>query len=193
MCIRGRIAVAAAAAAVLSAPALDLLPLSFSILGAKHWTQTFFSQTFRALPGYPSKIPAYPAKKVWFPWFRGAYRTFWPPPLHVEDPYPTGKYPGSKVWVWVLLSLARYLSLSRILWMSFPAFQLVGLTTQTRTQDAACFWTQRTWMQTLALREASKSQDIIVMRFMNASVLRRKSLNRKLDLVGLSITDSPPN
>ena len=24
---------------------------------------------------------------------------FWAPPLHVEDPYPTGKYPDSKVWV----------------------------------------------------------------------------------------------
>ena len=67
------------------------------ILGAKNWTQTFFSQTFRAIPGYPGKIPGYPAQKVWFPCFRGKYRTFWPPPLHVEDPYPTGKYPDSKV------------------------------------------------------------------------------------------------
>ena len=68
-----------------------------SSVGAKHWTQTFFSQTFRALPGYPSKIPGYPAKKVWFPGFRGTYRTFWPPPLHMEDPHPTRKYPDSKV------------------------------------------------------------------------------------------------
>ena len=50
--------------------------------------KTFFSQTFRALPGYPGKIPAYPGKKVWFPGLRGTYRTFWPPPLHVEDPTP---------------------------------------------------------------------------------------------------------
>ena len=71
---------------------------------AQNWTRTFFSQTFRAPPGYPSKIPGYPAKKVWFPWFRGAYRTFWPPPLHVEDPHPTRKYPDSKVWVWVPFS-----------------------------------------------------------------------------------------
>ena len=32
-------------------------------------------------------------KKIWFPWFRGTYRTFWPPrwapPLHAEDPHPT--------------------------------------------------------------------------------------------------------
>ena len=70
-------------------------------IGAKNWTQTFFSpQTFRALPGYPGKIPGDPAKKVWFPWFRGTYRPFWPPPLHVErPPYPTGKYPDSNVWV----------------------------------------------------------------------------------------------
>ena len=64
----------------------------------------FFSQTFRALPKYPSKIPAYPAKKVWFPWLRGTYRTFWPPPLHMEAPHPTRKYPDSKVWVWVPFS-----------------------------------------------------------------------------------------
>ena len=25
----------------------------------------------------------------------------WPPPVDVEDPYPNGKYPDSKVWVWV--------------------------------------------------------------------------------------------
>ena len=61
----------------------------------------FFSQIFRAHPGYPGKIPGYPAPKVWVPWFRGTYRTFWPPPVHVEDPYPTGKYPDQKVSVWV--------------------------------------------------------------------------------------------
>ena len=33
-------------------------------LGDKIWTRTFFSQTFRAPPGYPSKIPGYPAQKV---------------------------------------------------------------------------------------------------------------------------------
>ena len=73
-------------------------------IGNENWTRTFFSQTFRAPPGYPGKIPGYPAQKVWFPVFRGTYRTFWPPPVHVEDPYPTGKYPDQKVWVWVPLS-----------------------------------------------------------------------------------------
>ena len=29
----------------------------------------FFSQTFRAPPEYPGKIPGYPAQKVWFPLF----------------------------------------------------------------------------------------------------------------------------
>ena len=33
--------------------------------------------------------------------FEGHTRTFWPPPLHVEDPHPTRKYLDSKVWVWV--------------------------------------------------------------------------------------------
>ena len=79
-------------------------PLRRKILGNGNWTQTFFSQTFRAPPGYPGKILGYPAPKVWFPWFRGTYRTFWPPPVHVEDPYPTEKYPDPKVWVWVPFS-----------------------------------------------------------------------------------------
>ena len=35
-------------------------------VGSWNWTQTFFSQTFRASAGYPGKIPGYPAKKVWF-------------------------------------------------------------------------------------------------------------------------------
>ena len=32
-----------------------------------------------------SLTPGYPAQKVWFPWLRGTHRTFWPPPLCVED------------------------------------------------------------------------------------------------------------
>ena len=68
----------------------------FDTFRGQNWTQTFFSQTFRALPGYPGKIPGYPPKKVWFPGFRGTYRTFWPPPLHVEDPQPTRKISGLK-------------------------------------------------------------------------------------------------
>ena len=74
-------------------------------LGAKNWTKTFFVlKLFGHFRDIPAKFPGYPAQKVWFPWFRGAYRTFWPPPLHVEDPYPTGKYPDSKVWVCALFS-----------------------------------------------------------------------------------------
>ena len=63
-----------------------------------------FSSTFRAPPGYPGKIPGYPAKKFGISGFGRTYRTFWPPPLHVEDPHPTRKYPDRKVWVWVPLS-----------------------------------------------------------------------------------------
>ena len=39
------------------------MDISKVILEAKNWTQTFFYQTFRALPGYPGKIPGGPAKK----------------------------------------------------------------------------------------------------------------------------------
>ena len=65
-------------------------------IGNENWTQTFFSQTFRAPRGYPGKIPGYPAKKVWFPWFRGAYRTFWPPTPSCGRPLPHRKIFGLK-------------------------------------------------------------------------------------------------
>ena len=42
------------------------------------------------------------------------------------------------------------------------------------------FLTQRTWTQALAPREVFKSQKLIAMRFLNASVLERKALNRNL-------------
>ena len=42
------------------------------------------------------------------------------------------------------------------------------------------FWTQRTWTQALAPREVFKSQKTVAMRFLNASVLERESLNRNL-------------
>ena len=59
-----------------------------------------------------------PAQKVWFPWLRGTYRTFWPPPVHVEDPYPTGQYPDQKVWVWVLFSSLNFLIPETPAWKS---------------------------------------------------------------------------
>ena len=51
-------------------------------------TNFFCSQTFRAPPGYPGKIPGYPAQEVWFPWFRGTYRTFGPHPCTWKTPSP---------------------------------------------------------------------------------------------------------
>ena len=48
-----------------------------------------------------AKTPGYSTKKFGLPGFRRTYRTFWPSPLHVEDPHPTRRYPDQKVWVWV--------------------------------------------------------------------------------------------
>ena len=64
-------------------------------LGATTWTQTFLSQTFRAPPGQPCKIPGYPAKKFGFPGFRGTYRTFGPHPFTWKTP-PHRKKSGLK-------------------------------------------------------------------------------------------------
>ena len=70
-------------------------------LGPKIEHKLFFLKLFGHFRDIPAKSRDIPPKKVWFPWFRGTYRTFWPPPLHVEDPHPTRKYPDQKVWVWV--------------------------------------------------------------------------------------------
>ena len=59
-----------------------------------------------------------------------------------------------------------------------PTFDLRGL--KNANAKRRVFWTQRTWTQALAPREVFKSQKAIAMRFLNASVLERKSLNRNL-------------
>ena len=43
----------------------------------------FFSQNFRAPPGYPGKNPGISRPKVGFPGFRRTYRTVWPPQLYL--------------------------------------------------------------------------------------------------------------
>ena len=57
--------------------------------------------------GRPWDIPPNPGI---FPGFRRTCRTFWPPPLHVEDPHPTQTCPDQKVWVWVPFSSLKMLS-----------------------------------------------------------------------------------
>ena len=63
---------------------------------------------FLKLFGCPRDIPAksrdIPPKKFDFPGFEGRIGLFGPPPVHVEDPHPTRKYPDQKVWVWVPFS-----------------------------------------------------------------------------------------
>ena len=66
-------------------------------LGDKNWTRSSFcSQTFRAPLGYPAEKPGTSRQRVWFSWVWGTYRTFWSPPLHVEDLHPTRSYPDQK-------------------------------------------------------------------------------------------------
>ena len=72
-------------------------------LGPKTEQKTFFFlKFFGRLQDIPAKSRNIPPKKFDFPGSEGHAKTFWSSLLHVEDPYPTGKYPDSKVWVWVL-------------------------------------------------------------------------------------------
>ena len=71
-------------------------------IGVKIEYGLFFSN-FSSIAGISQQNPGYPAKKRSFPGSRDI-PNFSAPPLHVEDPYPTGKYPDSKVWVCALSS-----------------------------------------------------------------------------------------
>ena len=52
-------------------------------------TNLFFLANFSGAPGIAqAKSRDIPAKKCRFPGIRRTYRTFWPPPLHVEGPHP---------------------------------------------------------------------------------------------------------
>ena len=108
----------------LSVSKLDVGNFAFSNAlckpGVKNWTQTFFFSNFSGTSGISRQNPA---KKFGFPGLQRTYRTFWPPPLHVEDPHPTRKYLDQKVWVWVpfssLLQARNYLK-------NFPGGSVCG-------------------------------------------------------------------
>ena len=82
--------------------------------GPKLNTNFFFSN-FSGTPGISrQKSRDIPPKSLVFHGFRRTYRTFWPPPLHVEDPHPTRKFPDQKVWVWLLFSSLIVLKFRRV-------------------------------------------------------------------------------
>ena len=79
-------------------------PITFRFLISIHSGRILNTDFFFANIDIPAKIPGSPAKMFVFLGFRGTYRIFWPPPLHVEDPHPTGRYPDpslsfSRGWV----------------------------------------------------------------------------------------------
>ena len=91
---------------VFAQPVLDA-----HFIGVKNGRQTFASQTLRALPGYPGKNPGTSRPKVWFLWVSTDMpNVFWPPPVNVEDPHPTGRYPDPIVWICALLCCLNLVS-----------------------------------------------------------------------------------
>ena len=72
--------------------------------GQKINTDFFVLKLFGHSRDIPPSIPKYPAKKFGLPGFQGTYRTFWPPPLHVEDPIPPEDIRTKKVWLRVPFS-----------------------------------------------------------------------------------------
>ena len=76
-----------------------LVAVKTNILGTRIEHEPFFGHR-RDIPAKSRDILP---PKFDFPGFEGHTEPFWPPPLHVEDPYPTRKYLDSKVWMCALL------------------------------------------------------------------------------------------
>ena len=66
---------------------------------------TFFVSNFSGTPGTSrAKSWDIPPKTLSSLGFEGHTELFCTPPLHVEDPHPTRRYPDQDVWVWVPFS-----------------------------------------------------------------------------------------
>ena len=66
-------------------------------------TNLFFSNS-SGTPGISRQNPGISRPKSLISLVSRDISNFLAPPVHVEDPYPTGKYPDQKVWVWVPFS-----------------------------------------------------------------------------------------
>ena len=64
----------------------------------------FFFSNFSGTPGISRQNPGISRQKSLISLVSRDILNFLAPPLRVEDPYPTGKYPDSKVWVCALFS-----------------------------------------------------------------------------------------
>ena len=67
-----------------------------TILGNENRTRSFFSRTFRAPPGYPGKIPGYPAKKSLISLVSTGIPNFLAPTPSCGRPPPHRKMSGLK-------------------------------------------------------------------------------------------------
>ena len=67
-----------------------------SLYRGQNLNANFFSQTFRAVPGYPGEITGYPAQKVWFPCVSRDIPNFLAPTRSRGRPPPHQKISGPK-------------------------------------------------------------------------------------------------
>ena len=85
-----------------------------NIIRGPELNTNFFLKLFGQFRDIPAKSRDIPPKKFDFPGFEGRIELFAPPPVHVEDPHPTRKYPDQKVWVRVPFSSLNYIPFVRI-------------------------------------------------------------------------------
>ena len=82
------------------------------IIGAKKRTQTYFSQTFRASPGYLGENRGISRPQVWFPWVWSDILNFLTPTRSRGRPPPHRKISGPK-----RLGLCSFLLPERGVWV----------------------------------------------------------------------------
>ena len=112
--------------------------------GHKIEPKHFFSQTFRALPGYPGKIPGYPAKKSLIPWVSRDIPNFLAPTPSRGRPPPHQKISGLKS-----LGLGSFFVPEKK--FDFPGFE--GTVTWKTPTPLENIRTKKVWVWVLFFRE----------------------------------------
>ena len=69
----------------------------FGVNGGRELNANPLFSNCSGIPGIARQNLGISRQKVWFSWVSKHIPNFRPPPLHVEDPHPTRKYPDQKV------------------------------------------------------------------------------------------------
>ena len=137
--------------------------------GTRTKHQPFSSQNFSDTSRISQQNPGISRPNVWFPCVSRDIPNFLtPPPVHVEDPHPTGKCPDQKVWVWVPVSFPEIFCFWFMLfsffrcfrWFFFPSFCFPPPFPTGRRQVHSIYWRTGSPTWTRSHRPLSKLPEL---------------------------------